>query len=410
MARKSIRINDVKSVDGVIRLYIVRGQQLKDYQDDTIHLRIYRKKEDDFLQGVDYQEYFENLNWRDAVLIYDGSVEKQDRFHFVFTDEDVKPLDVFTYWAAYEKDEIPAGPVAVAVRDTSVWWPFSKIQGTMQRIYNQYPYQKDIREYGFSTMNKPLTGLRIGNPDKVIGLVGAIHAGESGAELFLSAIENIIRDYPELPEVVGLAVLPSVNADSREEMALGVPHYLRCNPNQVDLNRNFDASWSTVDYTYGLNTSIFGSATYRGPFPNSENETKAVISFVKGIKPTVIFNGHCLASICSDSFLTAKSAKEDELFNQRGKWLCKAYSNGFRDVEKEGVHYHHGCTAGSLPAFAYEKYKIPAFDMEFRPVKDEQRERLCIVGKTTKDLLDEFIEYHTKGIVNVMKCLADDNI
>lgn len=406
MGRKSIRINGIESIEGKIKLYIVRGQQLKDNHNDILHFRIYRKREDGFLQGVDYQEYFENLNFREAELIYDGPVEKQDRFHFVYVDENVKPLDVLTYWVAYEKDEIPAGPVAVAVRDPRVWWPFSKIQATMQRIYNDYPYQKDIREYGFSTRNKPLTGLRIGNPGNVIGLVGAVHAGESGTELFLRAIENIVKECPDLPEKVGLAVLPSVNADAREDMALGVPHYVRCNPNQVDLNRNFDANWSNIDYTYGLNTSIFGSSTYRGPFPNSEKETKAVMSFVRHIKPTVIFCGHCLASICSDSFLTAKSAKEDTLFNERGKAFCKAYAAGFRDVEIEGIHYHHACTAGSLPAFAYEKYRIPTFDMEFRPVKDEAKERLCIVGKTTIGLLDEFTEYHTKGIVNVMKLLA----
>ena len=213
---------------------------------------------------------------------------------------------------------------------------------------------------------------------------------------------------PDLLEKVGLAVLPCVNADGREDMALGVPHYVRCNPNGVDLNRNFDVNWDTIDYMYGLNTSIPGSATYRGPYPNSEDETKAVISFIDHIKPVVVFSGHWLSSICSDIFLTARSAIHDEAFNERGKAFCTAYSEGFRDVKKEGLQYQFGCTAGSLPAYAYSQYKIPAFDVEYRPVRDEKRERLCVVGKTQIDLLEEFVNYHTKGIIRVMKLIAHE--
>jgi hypothetical protein len=407
MARKSIRINGIECIDGQVHLYIVRGQQLKDTTSDQLNFRIYRKQEDNYLQGFDYQEYFDNIDWKEAELIYEGPVERKERFHFVFTDSNVEFLKVYSYWAAYEEDDVPAGPAVVSVRDPRVWWSFSRIQETLKRIYDAYPGEKSMKVYGRSTRKKPLTGLRIGNPEKVVGLIGTVHAGESGPELFLSAMENIVKECPELLDEVGIAVLPSVNADGREDMVQGYPHYVRCNPNQVDLNRNFDASWEEIDYTYGLNTSILGSATYRGPYPGSEDETQAVMSFIDDIRPKVIFDGHCLASICSDCFLTAKSAKDDSAFNDLGKKFCTAYTKGFRDVEKEGIRYVFGCTAGSVPAYAYEKYRIPAFDMEFRPVKDEARERSCINGNTTFDLLDEFIEYHTKGIVHVLELLKE---
>ena len=85
-------------------------------------------------------------------------------------------------------------------------------------------------------------------------------------------------------------------------MATGTPQYLRCNPNGVDLNRNFDANWDTVDLMYGLNTTIHGSITYRGPFPESEDETKAVVNFLHKVRPRAVFCGHCLSSICGDCF------------------------------------------------------------------------------------------------------------
>jgi hypothetical protein len=55
MARKSIRINGIECIDGQVRLYIVRGQQLKDTTSDQLNFRIYRKQEDNYLQGFDYQ-------------------------------------------------------------------------------------------------------------------------------------------------------------------------------------------------------------------------------------------------------------------------------------------------------------------------------------------------------------------
>ena len=406
MARKSIRFLRGKSEDGIVRLYIERGSPLYKNLSNELNFRIYRKKENDFQQGNDYYEYFDALDYKDAKLIYDGSLQKQDSYCFVYTDSDVKPLDIYAYWVAYKDDIVPSGPVGVSVRHPDVWWTFQRINDVMERLYTAYQGPKSLSSYGYSTRKKKLKGLVLGNPDRCIGLIGAVHAGESGPELFLSAAETIIRNYPDLLKKTGLAILPSVNADCREDMATGTPQYIRCNPNGVDLNRNFDAGWDTVDLTYGLNTSIHGSITYRGPFPQSEDETNTVINFIDKVRPAVIFNGHCLSSICGDCFLTPRNSQSDEEYKNRCIELITPYSQGFRDVDKEGLSFHYGTTAGSVPAYVYKKYGIPAFDMEYRTVKDEKRERECVIGRTTPELLQEYIGYHTKGIINLMKYMA----
>ncbi len=406
MASKSIRFLRGRSENGLVRLYIERGYPLYNNNSDVLNFRIYRKKEDGFLQGSDYYEYFDALNFKDADIIYTGPLTKQDRYYFVYTDSDVKLLDVYAYWVAYDNDSVPAGPLGIAVRDPEVWWTYERINQEMNRLYNIYSGEKKFKTFGYSTRKKEIKGLVIGNQEKCIGLIGVVHAGESGPELFLKAAAHIAINYPEVLSKVGLAILPDVNTDCREDMATGTPQYLRCNPNGVDLNRNFDANWEIIDYTYGLNTSILGSITYRGPFVESEEETKATVNFINTVKPKVIFCGHCLSSICSDCFLTAKEAKGNVEYEKKCMELITPYSNGFRDTEKEGVALHYGTTCGSIPAFAYKKYGIPAFDMEFRVVKDDKRERECISGKTTKDLLDEYIGYHTAGIINVMKSMV----
>ncbi len=406
MTRKSIRFFRGKSINGQVHLFIEKGFPLFQNNEEVLNFRIYRKKEQDFIQGCDYQEYFDNLDYQDAELIYDGPLAKNGNYYFRYIDKTVKALKVYAYWIAFERDVLPVGPVGIAVRDPHVWWTFEKTNNTMETLKDNYAGLAELVHVGYSTRKRELKALLLGNKSNCIGLIGVVHAGESGPELFLRAAEKIVHSHPELLAEVGLAIMPTVNADSREDMATGTPQYLRCNPNGVDLNRNFHANWAEIDYTYGLDTSVHGSITYRGPFPHSEDETKAAISFIDYAKPKVIFCGHCLSSVCSDYFLTSKEAKGNDSFEQLCGKLLKPYTNGFRNVEKQPVSLRYGCTAGSLPTYVYQKYGIPAFDMEFRAVKDEQRERECVYGRTTVELLDEFCVYHYRGILNLMKSLA----
>ena len=187
MARKSIRFLRGKSEDGIVRLYIERGSLLYDNNGDRLHFRIYRKKEDAFEQGNDYYEYFDSIDFKDAELIYDGPLDKEESYYFIYTDRNVKPLDTYAYWVAYKDDTIPAGPVGITVRHPDVWWTFERINQEMEKIHSLYRGPKSLEPYGYSTRKKVLKGLVLGNKERCIALIGAVHAGESGPELFLRA-------------------------------------------------------------------------------------------------------------------------------------------------------------------------------------------------------------------------------
>ena len=134
------------------------------------------------------------------------------------------------------------------------------------------------------------------SPDTVIGkkLLGtsvqgrkiwAYRLGESGAPVMVlfatmhgneAAPRQILRSLVSGPEVhdIDLWVVPTYNPDG---LAAGT----RKNAHGVDLNRNFPYKWKDLDGNYES-----------GPKPASEPETKAVMKFLRTVKPRRILSFH----------------------------------------------------------------------------------------------------------------------
>jgi g-D-glutamyl-meso-diaminopimelate peptidase len=158
-----------------------------------------------------------------------------------------------------------------------------------------------------------------------------------------------------------------VSADNREEMVNGAPWYIRKNSRGVDLNRNFDADWESIDYSYGLSSIDPKSPTYRGPYPNSEPEVEALIKLMECVRPQAVFSYHFLCSICTDRLVSYGGAKDDAAFIDRLDEISIAYSKAFRETvgapERRFKTTELICSAGSLIAWLYKR-GIPAFDIE----------------------------------------------
>lgn len=134
------------------------------------------------------------------------------------------------------------------------------------------------------------------SPDTVIGkkVIGrsvkgrkiwAYRLGESGAPVMVlfatmhgneAAPRQILRSLITGPEVhdIDLWVVPTYNPDG---LAAGT----RKNARGVDLNRNFPYRWKDLDGNYES-----------GAKPASEPETKAVMKFLKAVKPKRILSFH----------------------------------------------------------------------------------------------------------------------
>jgi protein MpaA len=120
---------------------------------------------------------------------------------------------------------------------------------------------------GHSVLGQPLRAYEVGNPkspEKVL-VVGCIHGNEPAGIAIATRLE---RAHPSFD----LWVIPTVNPD-------GCSKGRRQNAHGVDLNRNFPSNWARIGRP--------GSYQYSGPQPLSEPETRAVVAFVRRIRPSI---------------------------------------------------------------------------------------------------------------------------
>jgi hypothetical protein len=242
-----------------------------------------------------------------------------------------------------------------------------------------------------------------GNAKKYILLAGAVHAGESGPELILPVAEYMLEKNPDFLKKTGIIAVPSLNIDMRERLVKGVPWYLRLNAAGVDLNRNFPTGWDKVDFSYGLDSSERGAATYRGPSPFSEPETRALMSAAENFKITAAFSFHALASICGLPALMPRKAERDSVYNESCKKIISAFAEGFYPGEVYQERWlYHGTSGGSFPEWLYDIAGIPAFDFE---AGADQTWLPARTDKTDRALLEIYQEKHRRGFESLLKSL-----
>ena len=401
---KVITIEENGTLRECVRLYFQYNKEIKPLEEGKI--RIYKRRDTGFVFDWDEMEYFDGMTPTEDELIFEDNIPIRGTF-CEYIDRDVELGGVYVYWIA-KGDSRPAGPLAVKIRDSRLMWHFDKIEREIKSLAADFEGVSAELE-GYTVLGKPLYALYAGNPDNRIGLVGAVHAGESGPEILLPALRKILTECPELLEKVGVALMPVVSADNREAMACGVPPYIRKNAAGVDLNRNFDALWDVHDDSYGLSSFDPMSPTFHGREPDSEPEVKAVISVMEKAKPCAVFSYHHLCSVTSDRALTAHESAGDEEFLGRANALSRIYSDAFRaslDLPRnEDTDVVLGCSVGSLPSWCYKR-RVPCFDFEMSPTTP------MLYGathdKTTPEMLEAAVNAHTEGIKAALKHFADN--
>ena len=371
------------------------------------NVTVYRKKIEGMVFGFDEEEYFDDYSVSDAEVIFEGLPERINGHAKVY-DYDVETGATYAYWVKTENSGGKiTGPKGARVRDPRLWWHFDKIMDRMRKLKEKYENVSCVK-VGETVAHKPLVALFAGNREKMIVCLAAVHAAESGPEILLSAIEDILEKNSELLEKVGIAILPSVNADMREEVVSGLPRYYRVNKNGVDLNRNFSAKWETVALGYGLSSEDPDCVTYRGPYPESEPETRAVINLIKLSNPKLILSYHALAGITCDDLLCAKSMKEDEKTLERLESLARVYSDGFRisagEPCREEKILYPACSSGSLGEWSYKNGYF-SLDLELRYGGSLDYFERARKEDTTIEMLIHNTELHKNAILSILTYL-----
>ena len=397
------------TADGRVRLSFLKTTPFfsatQSEENDSTTIQVWRLALPAYCFNNDYEEFFDGLRCEDADLVFTGPLPATNRRKYEFLDETGEIGIAYAYWVGSERSVLPTGPAFVKLRDPRVWWTWEEIRRRTAALADELAGQVEQKPVGRTVHGRELTALLAGRRDRALVIIGSVHGGEAGAELALPAFEHIVRNHRDLLEQVGLAVLPCLNADERDRLARGYPPYLRTNASGVDLNRNFPEAWEQVDYSYGLVTSDPECMTYRGPGPASEPETAAAMALLRTVTPAALLAFHHLASITGSSFLYSKAAAGDEVFEAR----CRALNGVYRAAaEAEGVAETPvvavpGCTAGSLPAWAYATFGAPAFDVE------GDRSEICVRAITdtaTFADLQAAQDYHRRGIVALLGALA----
>jgi hypothetical protein len=279
-----------------------------------------------------------------------------------YVDRDVGPGNLFAYWITWDGDNSDA--VTVCVRDSLAWWGGKQVDEYIERLRRRFPGEVRIETYGETVSGWKIRGVRAGNLDRCVAIVGGIHAAESGPEIVLPVFEALLSDNGDLLDSVGIAVLPLINADSRQRVADGYPVYLRRNSHGVDINRNFETDWDRVSFLYGESTANASSPTYRGESPASEVETQAVVAFVTETQPEVLFSLHGPGS----QLLAPREdvgREQVERVRRVADVYRTAYIRDFADTTLAAGQLHlRREMPGTLPLWALDTHGIVSFDVE----------------------------------------------
>ncbi|MCS6834960.1 MAG: M14 family zinc carboxypeptidase [Anaerolineae bacterium] len=156
--------------------------------------------------------------------------------------------------------------------------------------------------FGRSVQGRDLIAQRIGTGERVLLLVGGVHAGYEANTVRL--MEEMIDHYRARPGEVlpglTLLIVPVLNVDG---LAQGQNLRGRWNANGVDLNRNWGCGWSE-------DAEYFGGQANPGSAPFSEPETQALGALIELVKPRAalfyhaaargVFAGNCQGNVSTD--------------------------------------------------------------------------------------------------------------
>lgn len=181
-------------------------------------------------------------------------------------------------------------------------YTYERMLEDIEALRKRYPERVRVESMGKSSEGRDIPVVIIGDSsaERHLFIQAAIHAREHmTAQLAVSQIEYYLKY--QYDETACVHVAPMTNPDGCAISQRGVytdklrdiyekdqergfaddsgAEYLyrwKANANGVDLNRNFDAKWDSV-----RTRPAASSANYRGPRPESEPETLALVNYTK---------------------------------------------------------------------------------------------------------------------------------
>jgi len=261
------------------------------------------------------------------------------------------------------------------------------------------------KNYKYSIIGKSVTGRNIycvrgGNiGNKKVLLVGALHAREYiTADLIMRIFERQNRCV-----CANFFVVPMLNPDGVNLCKYGinsVPITFRenltkynagnldfsmwkANVRGVDINNNFDAGWHRE---FEHRKAKPASQGYYGKMPESEPETRAIVKFIRKLKPDI-----CIAFHTKGEELYFEYYNRDK---ERDRRVAEVFAQGLGYAIK---NYEQSSSAG-LKDWCVEKQNMVAFtlecgaDSECHPIRESRLDVIYEKFKNFYQMINESVK------------------
>ncbi|WP_100405673.1 M14 family zinc carboxypeptidase [Bacillus solitudinis] len=278
-----------------------------------------------------------------------------------------------------------ASVTTAAVVEPKQVYTYAKMERDIERLANTYPDLVRYEVIGKSEYGRNIYAISLGKGNSTIFVNGSHHAREwLTTNLNLYMLEQYAQAYRSNRSYDGgryplrsilnnttIWFVPMINPDGVELQQNGLSSFpakdhaaliamnngsrdfkrWKANGKGVDLNRQYDANWSTIRN----NTGKPSFANYKGPSPHSSSETKAIVDFTKRIDPEMAVNYHSSGEILFWNFLQSGSQFQRDLSyaTQIGRMT------GYRLIPGGS-----NPSGGGMTDWFIQDYKRPAFTPE----------------------------------------------
>ena len=223
-------------------------------------------------------------------------------------------------------------------------------------LENRYPALVSHDEFGKTVEGRPMIVFKIGaqNASSKVMFDGACHGNEIlGSEiLYYYALWLLNETEPVSSEILQntlTLIVPIVNVDR-----YNATHK---NADGVDLNRNFDWNWNGTATTGGGVSDDPTDRHYRGPYPESEPETRAYVNLWMQYKPENYLNLHMFDPL---TIWYSQNTSEQDYF-------LGVYANYSRLAAERGQDHYPTLECGGTGCYdctAYHMFGIHGWSLE----------------------------------------------
>ena len=249
-------------------------------------------------------------------------------------------------------------------------------------LHAAHPGETELSRIGVSCLGQPIYALKMGNfrANRRVLVQASMHGREwINTQLVMAQME----DYLTQPQYAGLlsdaclVFVPMINPDGvriaqegadwiadpdvralveRLQREGGQPFdQWKSNGRGVDLTRNFDANWNIHDDPREIAGPAYSA--YRGPAPESEPETQALLQLTRAFRPTVTLSYHSRGEYVYWFFYQ----QGDALSRDEALAMRLAALSGYDCTPKERVNVD---SCGGYKDWCVQKLGIPAFTIE----------------------------------------------